>query len=119
LDNIPNPFFENCDSLTFERPTKAYNTASMTSNKVMIPKSQNTISVSIATSKQFMLYRVNGNVQLPVRFDLINLDGLKVRSIELTYGNEFIIPIEELDGGEYLFAMSASNHLLHTGVINI
>lgn len=85
----------------------------------MIPESQNTISVSVSSSKQFMLYKVKGNIQLPLRFDLINLDGLKVRSIELTYGSEFIIPIEELDGGEYLFAMSTSNLLLHTGVINI
>lgn len=85
----------------------------------MIPKSQNKISVSVSASEQFMLFIVNGQIQLPLSFDLINLDGLKVRSIELAYGNEFIIPIEDLEGGEYLFAMSAGNNLLHTGVINI
>lgn len=55
----------------------------------------------------------------PLRFDLINLDGRKVRSIDLLMGNEFVIPIKGLKKGEHLFALSSSKGLLQTGVIEL
>jgi hypothetical protein len=85
----------------------------------MIPKSQNTIRLSLSISKAYMLYRIKGELSLPARFDLINLDGIKVRSVDVCYGNEFVLPIEDLVGGEYLFAISSGNQLLHTGVVTI
>lgn len=85
----------------------------------MIPKSQNTIRLSLSISKTYMLYRIKGELSLPARFDLINLDGIKVRSVDVRYGNEFVLPIGDLVGGEYLFAISSGNQLLHTGVVTI
>ena len=85
----------------------------------MLASSPNNVSIKVTRSQKFLLYRVNGSKLRPLRFDLINLDGKKVRSIDLLYGDEFVIPILGLKKGEYLFALSASTGLLRTGVIKI
>ena len=85
----------------------------------MLASSPNNVSIKVTRSQKFLLYRVNGSKLRPLRFDLINLDGKKVRSIDLLYGDEFVIPILGLKKGEYLFALSASTSLLRTGVIKI
>jgi hypothetical protein len=85
----------------------------------MLASSPNNLSIKVTRSQKFLLYRVHGSKLRPLRFGLINLDGKKVRSIDLLYGDEFVIPILGLKKGEYLFALSASTGLLRTGVIKI
>ncbi len=77
------------------------------------------INLQIKQTDRYLLYRVVGNYQRPLRFDLINLDGKKVRSIDLLYGNEFVIPIRGLQEGEYLYALNGVKGLLQSGVIQI
>lgn len=77
------------------------------------------INVQLKQTDRYLLYRVVGDYQRPLRFDLINLDGRKVRSIDLLYGNEFVIPIGGLKKGEYLYALNGTKGLLQTGVITI
>lgn len=77
------------------------------------------ITVKVKQTKKFLLYRVFGPTQHPLRFDLINLDGKKVRSVDLLYGNEFVIPIRGLEQGEYLYALNGIHGLIQTGVIAI
>lgn len=85
----------------------------------MLPQGKNIISLIVSRSPKFLLYRVKGVTEHPMRFDLINLDGKKVRSTELIAGREFVIPIAGLKKGEYLFALSSAQGLLKTGVIQI
>lgn len=85
----------------------------------MLSKRQDNISLKVSRTEKYLLYRVSGPKLRPLRFDLINLDGKKVRSIDLLMGNEFVIPIRTLKKGEHLFALSSAGELLQTGVINI
>lgn len=85
----------------------------------MFTPSKDDISLKLTRTHKYLLYRVKGSGLRPLRFDLINLDGRKVRSIDLLFGNEFVIPIRGLNKGEYLFALSATSGLLQTGVIEI
>jgi hypothetical protein len=85
----------------------------------MIPESQNTIKLSHSRSANYLLYRVLGDIQYPLSFDLINMDGVKQRSIQLVIGNEFVIPISTLDAGEYLYVVSAQTGHLRTGVVRV
>lgn len=85
----------------------------------MLASSSNNLSLKVTRTQKFLLYRVHGSKLRPLRFDLINLDGKKVRSIDLLYGNEFVIPIQGLKKAEYLFALSSLAGLLRTGVIEI
>lgn len=70
-------------------------------------------------TEKYLLYRVSGPGVRPLRFDMINLDGKKVRSIDLLLGNEFVIPIKGLPPGEYLYALNSIKGLLQTGVIHL
>lgn len=85
----------------------------------MLPSNHENITLKVQKTEQFLLYRVVGPRVRPLRFDLINLDGKKVRSIDLLFGKEFVIPIRGLATGEYLFALSSAAELLQTGVITI
>ena len=85
----------------------------------MIPESQNTIKLSHTRSATYLLYRVSGQIQYPLSFDLINMDGIKQRSIQLVCGNEFVIPISTLDAGEYLYVVSAKTGHIRTGVVRV
>lgn len=86
---------------------------------VMLHRSPDTISLKVTRTQKYLLYRVKGSKIRPLRFDLINLDGRKVRSIDLLMGDEFVIPINGIKKGEHLFALSSSQGLLQTGVIDI
>lgn len=77
------------------------------------------IQLKVQKTEKYLLYRVSGSFIRPLRFDLINLDGKKVRSIDLLYGKEFVIPTRGLASGEYLFALSSAAELLQTGVITL
>ena len=77
------------------------------------------INVQLKQTERYLLYRLSGLNQRPLRFDLINLDGVKVRSVDLLYGNEFVIPIRGVMKGEYLYALNSTSGLLQTGVIQI
>jgi hypothetical protein len=77
------------------------------------------VSVQLKQTDRYLLYRVVGNYQRPLRFDLINLDGKKMRSIDLLFGNEFVIPIRGLSEGEYLYALNGTKGLLQSGVIHL
>jgi len=85
----------------------------------MLSQSQGSITLNVTRSQKYLLYRVSGNGLRPLRFDLINLDGKKIRSIDLLIGNEFVIPIKGIAKGEHLYALSSTKGLLQTGVILI
>lgn len=85
----------------------------------MLEEPNNKISLQVTKTKRYLLYRVKGSGIRPLRFDLISLNGRKVRSIDLLVGSEFVIPIHGLDTGEYLFAMSSTKGLIQSGVVNI
>ena len=70
-------------------------------------------------TSRYLHYRVIGNDERPLRFELIDLDGNKVNTTDLILGNEFVVPTRDLPEGEYLYALSHSENLLHTGVIII
>lgn len=80
---------------------------------------QQQIALQLKQTESYLLYRVSGSNLRPLRFDLINLDGRKVRSIDLLYGSEFVIPVRGLAKGEYLYAVNSIKGLLQTGVIEI
>lgn len=81
--------------------------------------SRSEISLQVTRTQKYLLYRVTGSTAMPLRFDLINLEGRKVRSVDLLLGSEFVIPVRGLDKGEYLFALEAASGLVKTGVIEI
>jgi hypothetical protein len=83
----------------------------------MLKRSQENMTLKLKQTERFLLYRVSGSGARPLRFDLINLDGKKVRSIDLLYGSEFVIPVLGLEKGEYLYALNSIKGLLQTGVI--
>jgi hypothetical protein len=85
----------------------------------MLSDNSEQITVRVKQTSKFLLYRVLGQTHHPLRFDLINLDGKKVRSVDLLYGNEFVIPIRGLEKGEYLYALNGIRGLIQTGVIAI
>ncbi|HAQ69881.1 hypothetical protein N9A49_04505 [Salibacteraceae bacterium] len=85
----------------------------------MLKRSQDNVTLKLKQTERFLLYRVSGSAARPLRFDLINLDGKKVRSIDLLYGNEFVIPVLGLEKGEYLYAFNSIKGLLQTGVITL
>ena len=85
----------------------------------MLSQSQGSITLNVTRSQKYLLYRVSGNGLRPLRFDLINLDGKKIRSIDLLIGNEFVIPIKGIAKGEHLYALGSTKGLVQTGVILI
>lgn len=85
----------------------------------MLHSNHENIKLKVQKTEKYLLYRVVGPKVRPLRFDLINLDGKKVRSIDLLVGNEFVIPIRGLKRGEYLFALNSAGELLRTGVIEL
>ena len=85
----------------------------------MLQRSEDQINLKLKQTERYLLYRVSGSGVRPLRFDLINLDGKKVRSIDLLFGSEFVIPIKGLPNGEYLYALNSIKGLLQTGVINL
>lgn len=85
----------------------------------MLHRSEEHIELQLQQTERYLLYRVSGSSVRPIRFDLIDLDGKKVRSADLLYGNEFVIPVRGLEKGEYLYALNSSNGLLQTGVIEL
>ncbi|MEX2595624.1 MAG: hypothetical protein WEC59_01750 [Salibacteraceae bacterium] len=85
----------------------------------MLNSSRQEFKLKIKQTERFILYKVSGFSAHPLRFDLINLDGKKIRSVDLLYGHEFVIPIKGVAKGEYLFAINSTSGLLQTGVINI
>ncbi|MDP4686473.1 MAG: hypothetical protein NWR30_02495 [Salibacteraceae bacterium] len=85
----------------------------------MLSSNNEHITLKVQKTEKYLLYRVVGPRIRPLRFDLINLDGRKVRSIDLLFGKEFVIPISGLKKGEHLFALSSAAELLQTGVIEI
>lgn len=85
----------------------------------MIKRKEDYLQLVASKTDKYLLYQVNGPKVRPLRFDLINLDGRKVRSLDLLVGNEFVIPIRNLKKGEYLYALSSAGDLLQTGVVQI
>ena len=85
----------------------------------MLQRSEDEVTLRLKQTERYLLYRVSGSGVGPLRFDLINLDGKKVRSIDLLYGTEFVIPIKGLPRDEYLYALNSVKGLLQTGVIHI
>ncbi len=85
----------------------------------MLHRSEDEVTLRLKQTERFLLYRVSGSGVRPLRFDLINLDGKKVRSIDLLYGTEFCMPIQGLPNGEYLYALNSIKGLLQTGVIHL
>ena len=85
----------------------------------MLHRSEEHIVLQYQQTERYLLYRVSGSGVRPIRFDLIDLDGKKVRSVDLLFGNEFVIPVRGLEKGEYLYALNSANGLLQTGVIEL
>lgn len=80
---------------------------------------QQEIKLTRARNHRFFLFRVKGAAMRPLRFEMVNMDGRKVRKVDVLMGNEFVVNIANLAKGEYLFALSSSGDLLQTGVIAI
>ncbi len=85
----------------------------------MIKRKEDYLKLVGSKTAKYLLYQVTGPKVRPLRFDLINLDGKKVRSLDLLVGREFVIPIRNLKPGEYLYALSSAGDLLQTGVVQI
>ena len=85
----------------------------------MIRKRQEHVTIYMQRTMRYLHYRVVGNANRPLRFELIDLDGKKVNTTDLVLGDEFVVLTRELPKGEYLYALSHSENLLHTGVIVI
>ena len=78
---------------------------------MMLPNKQ-VISVSVAQSTRFLHLVIHG-------LDVWPVDGKRVVSRVIIYGNEISIPIRQLAGQDYLCAISFKNTLKHTGVISL
>lgn len=85
----------------------------------MIRKRQDHITIYLQRSAKYLHYTVKGIAQRPLRFELIDLDGKKVNTTDLFLGDEFVVPTQHLPEGEYLYAVSHSENLLHTGVVTL
>ncbi len=84
---------------------------------MMLPNKQ-VISVSVAQSNRFLHLVIHGLDVWPVKFDMVDLDGKRVVSRVIIYGNEISISIRQLAGQDYLCAISFKDTLKHTGVIS-
>lgn len=91
----------------------------MRRDKDMLKRKEEYLRLVAAKTDRYLLYKVVGPKVRPLRFDLINLNGRKVRSLDLLVGTEFVIPIKGLEKGEYLFALFSAGELLQTGVIDL
>ena len=85
----------------------------------MLKRKEDYLKLVGSKTDKYLLYQINGPSVRPLRFDLINLDGRKVRSLDLLVGSEFVIPIRNLKSGEYLYALSSAGDLLQTGVVQL
>ena len=85
----------------------------------MLQRSEDHVHLKLKQTERYLLYRVSGSGLRPLRFDLIPVDGKTVRTIDITYGTEFVIPIKGLQKGEYLYALNSIKGLLQTGVIHL
>lgn len=85
----------------------------------MIRKREEHITIYLQRTAKYLHYRVDGVAQRPLRFELIDLDGKKVNTTDLFIGQEFVVPTQNIPSGEYLYALSHSENLLHTGVVQI
>ena len=84
----------------------------------MLPNKQ-VISVSVTQSTRFLHLIINGLDVWPVKLDLVDFDGKRVVSRVIVYGDEISIPIRQLTGQDYLYAISFKDTLKHTGVISL
>ena len=84
----------------------------------MMLSNKQVISVSVAQSTRFLHLVIHGLDVWPVKFDMVDLDGKRVVSRVIIYGNEISIPIRQLAGQDYLYAISFKDTLKHTGVIS-
>ncbi|GAB4374920.1 MAG: hypothetical protein Kow0075_00920 [Salibacteraceae bacterium] len=80
---------------------------------------QNEPQITVTRYRQHLLYKVQGVKKRPLRFDLIDLSGAKVRTIDLLYGDEFVVPVGNLNPGEYLYMLSTTLGMLKTGICHI
>ncbi|GAB5539313.1 MAG: hypothetical protein Salg2KO_14160 [Salibacteraceae bacterium] len=83
----------------------------------MLPRKDHTLSLTISRSRAYFHFKIAGLENPFVKFELIDLDGNRLRKQRLIYGSEFFISSEGLSNDEYLYTISTDDSLIYTGVL--